>query len=90
MAYTLEALQENLQAQNPDIKKNGFALEIGFDEYRQRYTMKLSKGNDEVGYALAKEDADDFMAGKKCLNLTVQMAQMVTELQELVSPRKPG
>ncbi len=90
MGYTIESLKENLQKQNPEIRGNGFNLDVGFDEYRQQYTLKLSKGNDEVGYYLTKEDADDFMAGKKCLNLTVQMAQMITELQELVSPRKPG
>ncbi|MCL4503389.1 MAG: hypothetical protein M1438_16310 [Deltaproteobacteria bacterium] len=65
-------------------------MDVGFDEYRQHYTLKLSKGKDEVGYVLTKEDADAFMEGKECLNLAVQITQMITELQEIVTPRKPG
>lgn len=90
MDYTIVALREKIQALHPEIEGNGLALGLFYDEAGRRYTLKLSKGQEEVGSYLEKQDADDCMAGKKCVHLAVQLTQMIAELQDLVTPRKPG
>jgi len=39
---------------------------------------------------LDKKDADACMAGKKCVNLAVQVAQFLAEFEDILTPRKPG
>ncbi len=65
-------------------------LSIGRDEAGKRYTLKLSKAGEEVGAYLDEKDTDECMAGKKCVNLAVQVTQLLAELEDLITPRKPG
>lgn len=90
MDYTIVGLREKILALHPEIQDYGLALGLSYDEASRRYTLKLGKGQDEVGGYLEKKDADDCMDGKKCVNLAVQLTQMIAELQDLVTPRKPG
>ena len=43
-----------------------------------------------MGAYLDPKDADDCLAGKKCVNLAVQVTQLLAELEDLITPRKPG
>ena len=43
-----------------------------------------------MGSYLDQKDADDCLAGKKCVNLAVQVTQLSAELEDLITPRKPG
>ncbi len=90
MDYTIAALKEKIEALHPEIGDKGLSLGLFYDEASQRYSLNLSKGLNEVGAYLEKQDADDCMAGKKCLNLAVLLTQLIAELQDLVTPRKPG
>ena len=67
MDYTIVDLKEKILILHPEIDAHGLALGISYDEPGQRYTLKLGKGQDEVGIFLEKKDADDCMVGKKCL-----------------------
>lgn len=90
MDYTIADLKEKILILHPEIDANGLALGIFYDEPGQRYTLKLGNRQSEVGIFLAKKDADDCMAAKQCLSLAVHLTQMIAELQDLVTPRKPG
>ena len=43
-----------------------------------------------MGSYLDPKDADDCLAGKRCANLAVQVTQLLAELEDLLTPRKPG
>ncbi len=90
MDYTLGSLKEKIQELHPEIQAGGLDLSLVYDEGSRRFVLKLAKGKDEVGAFLERTDADDCRAGKKCVNLAVQVTQMLAELADLTTPRKPG
>ncbi len=69
MDYTVVDLKDKIEALHPEIRRQGLSLALIFDAATQRYSLKLGQGQYEVGAYLEKQDADDCMAGKKCLNL---------------------
>jgi hypothetical protein len=75
---------------HPEIRKAGLDLSINFEEADQRYTVKVGKAGEERGAYLEKSDADACVSGGKCLNLAVLVTQLMAELEDAVSPRKPG
>jgi hypothetical protein len=75
---------------HPEIEINNIDLSVSWDEAGKRYAFKLSKSGESVGSYLDQKDADECLAGKKCLNLAVQVTQLIAELEDLLTPRKPG
>ena len=75
---------------HPEIERNNIELSVSWDEAGKRYALKLSKSGETVGSYLDQKDADDCLAGKKCVNLAVQVTQLSAELEDLITPRKPG
>ena len=75
---------------HPEIERNNIKLSVSWDEAGKRYALKLSKSGETVGSYLDRKDADDCLAGKKCVNLAVQVTQLSAELEDLLTPRKPG
>lgn len=81
---------EKIRAFHPEIDQNNVDLMVSWDEAGKRYALKLSKAGEGVGAYLDPKDADDCLAGKKCVNLAVQVTQLLAELEDLITPRKPG
>ncbi len=75
---------------HPEIDQNNIDLIVSWDEAGKRYALKLSKSGAAVGSYLDQKDADECLGGKKCLNLAVQVTQLIAELEDLITPRKPG
>ena len=75
---------------HPEIEQHNIELSVSWDEASKRYALKLSKSGVAVGSYLDQKDADDCLAGKKCVNLAVQVTQLAAELEDLLTPRKPG
>ena len=90
MSYSIDNLKEKIREFHPEIQRTGVNLSISRDEAGKRFALKLSKAGEEVGAYLDEKDADECMAGKKCVNLAVQVTQLLAELEELITPRKPG
>jgi hypothetical protein len=90
MGYTIVGLKDKILELHPEIQKNGFNLKVSFEEESRSYELKLSKAGQELGAYLEKKDADDCMDRKKCVNLAVQLTQLIAELEDILSPRKPG
>ena len=90
MEPQVDRLSAKIREFHPEIEQNGIDLILTFDEPADRYVIKLSKSGEEVGVYLERKDADDCLAGKKCVNLAVQVTQLLSKLEELLHPRKPG
>jgi hypothetical protein len=75
---------------HPEIEQNNLDLNVNYDEAEDRYLVKLSKSGETVGAYLDQKDVDDCLEGKKCVNLAVQVTQLIAELEDLLTPRKPG
>jgi hypothetical protein len=90
MNYSTDNLKVKIREFHPEIEQNGLDLAVTGDERGSRFALKLSKAGKEVGAYLDQKDADECMSGKKCLNLAVLVTQLMAELEDLVTPRKPG
>ena len=90
MNYTIEDLKRKIYEFHPEIGQKGINLDITLNQEKNKYEVRLSKAGREFGAFLEKQDADDCLSGTKCLNLAVLVAQLLTKLEEILSPRPPG
>ena len=90
MNYGTDQLKEKIGGFHPELARTGVSLSVDRDEAGKRFTIKLGKAGKEVGAYLDQKDADECMGGKKCLNLAVLVTQLLAELEDLITPRKPG
>jgi hypothetical protein len=90
MNYSIANLHAKIREFHPEIDRDNIDLSLAWDEANKRYALKVSRTGKTVGAYLDQKDADECMAGKKCLNLAVQVTQLVAELEDLITPRKPG
>jgi hypothetical protein len=90
MNQDLSRVIAKIREYHPEIEQNNMELDVSWDEAGKRYALKLSKAGQAVGSYLDQKDADDCLAGKKCANLAVQVTQLSAELEDLLTPRKPG
>jgi hypothetical protein len=90
MNYSTDQLKEKIRGFHPELAQNGVDLSLDWDAAGKRFALKLGKAGKEVGAYLDQKDADECMTGKRCLNLAVLVTQLIAELEDLVTPRKPG
>jgi len=90
MNYSTDNLKAKIREFHPEIEQNGLELAVTRDEAGKRFALKFGKAGQEVGAYLEQQDADECMSGKKCVNLAVLVTQLMAELEDLVTPRKPG
>jgi hypothetical protein len=90
MNYSTDQLKEKVRGFHPEIAQNGVSLSVESDAAGKRFALKLGKAGKEAGAYLDQKDADECMTGKKCLNLAVLVTQLLAELEDLITPRKPG
>jgi hypothetical protein len=90
MNYTTEQLKEKIHGFHPELAQKGVSLSVDWDAAGKRFAFKLGKAGKEAGAYLEQKDADECMAGKKCLNLAVLVTQLLADLEDLITPRQPG
>lgn len=90
MSYTMEKLKDMIFELHPEIVQHALNLSASFDEAKNAYVLKFSRGGKELNTFLDKADADECMAGNKCIHLGVQIAQFLEDFEDIASPRKPG
>jgi len=90
MKGQIESVTATIRKFHPEIERNNLDLSISYEKAEDRYLIKLSKSGETVGAYLPQQDANDCLEGKKCVKLAVQVTQLITELEELLTPRKPG
>ena len=90
MNYITDQLTEKIRGFHPELDQHGVSLSVDWDAAGKRFALKLGKAGEEVGAYLDQKDADECMTGKKCLNLAVLVTQLRADLEDLITPRKPG
>ncbi|MBW1991063.1 MAG: hypothetical protein JRI59_02860 [Deltaproteobacteria bacterium] len=82
MVYTKEVLTGKIKEMFPDIEKYRIDCDLTFDQGKNAYIIKLTKGEHVLTTHLEKADADACMEGKECVHLGVQVAQFVKNFEE--------
>lgn len=82
MAYSMDELKAKVKEMHPDIEKYQMDCDLAFDEGKNAYIIKLTKGEHVLTTHLDKPDADACMEGKECVHLGVQVAQFVKNFEE--------
>ncbi|MDA8173040.1 MAG: hypothetical protein M0018_00460 [Nitrospiraceae bacterium] len=82
MGYSPVALKEKIAGMYPEIERSGASVRLVFDDSKNAYLVKISKGSHELSTYLEKKDADECMDGIKCVYLGVQIAQFLKNFEE--------
>jgi hypothetical protein len=88
MNYSVDELKQKILEFHPEIKEKGVNLDVSFNQGEGKYEVRVSQAGEQFGAFLEKQDADDCMAGKKCVALAVLVTQILAELEDLISPRR--
>lgn len=75
-------LCDRIQSLYPDLGDCGIDVKVDYDEGRKAWTVDLKKDRHELKTYLEPEDADTCMAGKQCVSLTLQIAQLVENIKK--------
>ena len=76
-------LCEKIKAIYPDIGECGVDIKVDYDETQKAWVVDLKKGEHELKTYLAPEDADLCMAGKQCVGLGIQIAQLRSNIDQM-------
>ena len=90
MSYTIEALKDAVFEIHPEIVQHALNLSVIFDAAKNAYVLTFSRSGKELKTYLNKSDADECLEGKKCIYLGVQIAEFLSDFEDLTSPKKPG
>lgn len=74
-----EALCEKIRSLYPDIGECGMDIDVHYDQGKETTVVVLSRGKKTVKHYLPDEDAEACMAGKQCVALGVEIAQLRDE-----------
>ena len=74
-----DALCEKIISIYPDIGKCGLDIQVDYDVEKQSTRIHLHRGNKTVKHYLPDEDAEACMAGRQCVALGVEIAQLRDE-----------
>jgi hypothetical protein len=69
-------LCEKIKSIYPDIGECGIDIDVDYDEEKKSTVVHLCKGNKSIKHYLPDEDADACMAGRQCVALGVEIAQL--------------
>ena len=89
MSYTIEGLKDMILELHPEIVQHALNISVTFDEAKNAFVVKFSRGGRELITYLDKQDADECIEGKKCIHLGVQVAEFLADFEEIASTRKP-
>lgn len=84
MAYANNDLKNMIFKMYPEIGEHKVTVDIAFDEGMNAYLFTFTRGKDVLTTHLEKHDADECMAGIKCVYLGVQIAQFIRNFEERV------
>lgn len=67
----------------PDIGECGIDVDVDYDESKAAWIVDLKKGAHHLTTHLEPEDAEECMAGNKCVGLAFQIQQLKTNIDEV-------
>ncbi|MBU1056522.1 MAG: hypothetical protein KKC46_22235 [Proteobacteria bacterium] len=74
--FNKKELCEKIKSIYPDIGACGIDVQVDYDKAKKAWIVDLKKGEHELKTHLESEDADTCMAGKQCIGLGIQIAQL--------------
>jgi hypothetical protein len=81
MMIDRKTLCEKIKSIHPEIGKCGIDVDVDWDEEKKAWIVNLKKDNRELKTHLEPEDADGCMAGKQCVSLGLQIAQLEANIE---------
>lgn len=75
-----EKLCEKIREIFPDIGECGIDIDVDFDKDQERWVVDLRKGGQTLQTFLEEGDAEYCMAGKQCVSLGIEIAQLKDSL----------
>ncbi len=81
--YTKEQLCKKITEVFPDIGACGINISVEYDTANQAWAVDLKKGDHELKTFLDEPEADTCMAGKQCVSLGLQIAQLRKNIESL-------
>ena len=88
MKYSKENLKQRLLEIHPDITQKGLSVRIEYEEKYKSWVITFTKGDRSRHAFLDTKDADECMAGKKCIYLWGLIDQYANVLDDNVSSNK--
>jgi hypothetical protein len=73
-------LCEKIRSIYPEIGECGAEVFVDYDDIKKAWTVDLKKGIHSMKTYLAPEDTDACMNGERCVNIGVQIAQLLTNI----------
>ena len=74
--YSKEELCNKIMELYPDIGKCGIDVSVEYEPGKKTWAIELKKGNHELKHHLEIPDADHCIAGKQCVALGLEIAQL--------------
>lgn len=76
-----QELCDRIKALYPEIGECGINVQVSFDEAQKVWTVALDKEAHHLKTYLEPTDAETCMAGKQCVSLGLQIAQLVANIK---------
>ena len=81
--YDKEALCEKIKSLYPDIGGCGIDVDIAYDESKKAWIVDLKKDDHALKTHLEQEEVNECMAGKHCVSLGLQIAQLKANIERM-------
>ena len=81
--YQEKELCDRIRALYPDLGACGIDVLVNYDGSKNVYVVDLKKDQHELKTYLDPADADTCMGGKQCVNLTLQISQLVDNIKKV-------
>jgi hypothetical protein len=78
-----QTLCQKIRQVFPDIGACGIDIQVTYDAEKKAYVVDLEKDGRRLKTYLEPEDADTCMAGKQCVGLGIQIAQLRDNIAKL-------
>ena len=84
MGYSQVALEDKILQMYPEIRENGITPRMSFDEQKNAWVVKFSKGSKESVAYLEKEDADACMDNTYCEAFKTELCDVIKNFEKTV------
>jgi hypothetical protein len=76
-------LCDRIKSLYPDLGECGIDVQVNYDGGRDAWVIDLKKEKHELKTFLEPTDADACMEGKQCVNLTLQISQLLNNIKKV-------
>jgi hypothetical protein len=78
-----EQLCEKIRVLYPDVGECGIDIKVEFEEEQNAWVVYLKKDRHELKTFLEEGDAEKCIAGKQCVSLGIEIAQLKANIERM-------